>query len=164
MGNKMRKWLMGFAIGILFHWLIAFLISIYGKEEILVLALSRNFQYVYLLVTTLLWGILGGAIFSLWACSREMKEKGLKRRYFASLGFLIGTLGAAFFLLLFIILPEPPPLGFIFLIPLLVFLFFLGALQTLGFLLGFFPSRNFLTRGFFTIREFQEVSLLVMSC
>lgn len=128
------KWPMGFAIGILFHWLIVFLYCFIGEDKILVPALSRNFQYVFLSVTTFLWGMLGGTVFILWAYSRKMKEKGLTRRYFASLGFLIGTLGAAFLLLLLIILPEPLPLmGILYFPAVLSSILLPGTLRAIGF-------------------------------
>lgn len=89
----MRRWWLGFLAGILFHWLIASLYCIAGENEILVPALSRNFQYIFLSVTTLLWGILGGAVFTMRGYSRKIKGK---RLLFVYCCFLTGALGAPF--------------------------------------------------------------------
>lgn len=154
----MRRYWIGFLLGAVLHWLIVFLPCFVGEGKILVPALSRNFQYTFLLITTILWGVLGGAIFTLWTYSREMKAKGLTRRYLASLGFLIGALGAA----LLSVLPNLPELpGWlkpldkvltfavgVYYIPFFIFFFFLNALEEL-FFYRFLPSRNFLTKGFF---------------
>lgn len=139
----MRRWWLGFLAGILFHWLIASLYCIAGENEILVPALSRSFQYAFLLVTTLLWGILGGTILTLWVRSREMKAKGLKKRYFASLGFLVGSVGLGVPLLLLNFLPEKLwlsiPKPFLFLVAVLslpelfAFPLLAGALRDIGF-------------------------------
>lgn len=102
----MRRWWLGFIGGVVFHWLIALLFCFIGEEEMFVLALSRNFQFTFLSVTTLLWGILGGAIFALWAYLSKMKKKELTRRYFASLGFLVGSVGLGVPLLLLGLVPE----------------------------------------------------------